>query len=67
MDQFTVPSREGSLFPPAQSREHASFVWESLRDRFTQLYSVENKALAEVMRTLQIEHGFVATYAYFCL
>jgi hypothetical protein len=61
LEEFAVPPRKG--FAP-QTREHSSFVWEGLRDRFTQLYSVQNKSLGEVMDLMETEHSFVATYAY---
>jgi hypothetical protein len=61
LEEFAVPPKKG--FAP-QTREHSSFVWEGLRDRFTQLYSVQNKSLGEVMDLMETEHSFVATYAY---
>jgi hypothetical protein len=61
LEEFAVPPRKG--FVP-QTREHSSFVWEGFRDQITQLYSVENKSLDEVMTLVEREHGFVATYAY---
>lgn len=57
-EEFAVPPRQG--FAP-QTREHSSFVWESLRDQITQLYSVQNKSLGEVMGLMEMEHSFVAT------
>jgi hypothetical protein len=65
MDHFPAPPRKGSNFAPSQSREHASSVWEGLRDRITQLYSIQNKPLGEVMSTMEMEYNFVATYVYF--
>ena len=61
LEEFAVPPRKG--FAP-QTREHSSFVWEGLRDQITQLYSVQNKSLGEVMGLMEMEHSFVATYAY---
>jgi hypothetical protein len=61
MEQFTVPARKG--LAPAQTREHSSTVWENHRDRITQLYSVQNKSLEEVMNVMEIKYGFIATYA----
>lgn len=67
MEQISIPSQkrrhQGGF--ASQSREHASVVWEGLRDRITQLYSVQDKSLAEVMRVMEVENKFVATYAYF--
>jgi hypothetical protein len=60
-EEFAVPPRKG--FAP-QTREHSSSIWESLRDQITQLYSVQNKSLGEVMGLMEMEHSFVATYAY---
>ncbi|KAH7317559.1 hypothetical protein BKA65DRAFT_514723 [Rhexocercosporidium sp. MPI-PUGE-AT-0058] len=58
MERFAVPPMK--VIEP-QSREHASSVWQDLRDRITQLYSVQNKSLVEVMGVMATEHGFVAT------
>ena len=59
MEPFGSPSRS---FTP-QTREHSSAVWEALRDKITQLHSVQGKPLGEVMSIIEEEHGFVARHA----
>ena len=39
--------------------------WEEQRSRFEQLYSTEDRPLGEVMKMMEKEYGFRATYARF--
>lgn len=63
MEHFAVPPLMNAFAP--RRGEHSSSDWEGLRDRITQLYSVQNKSLVELMNVMETEHGFLATYAYF--
>jgi hypothetical protein len=49
------------LRPTEGAREHSVAEWESQRERFIQLYVVEDKTLAEVRKSMQSLYGFSAT------
>lgn len=61
MEQWAVPARKAAA--STQGRENAPSIWENIRDRFTQLYSVEDKSLEEVMRVIEADYGLVARYS----
>jgi len=58
MDPETPAIAHPELSP---SREHTADEWESYRERFTQLYMVEDKALPDVRRVMESRHDFHAT------
>ena len=59
MEKFVIPSVGQDV---VSNREHSAQTWENHRERFTQLYSVENRSLGEVITVMQNEYGFTATY-----
>ncbi|KAE8447259.1 hypothetical protein EG329_010953 [Mollisiaceae sp. DMI_Dod_QoI] len=46
---------------PHSGHEHSAQVWEQHRERITQLYSVEDRSLDEVIALMQNQYGFTAT------
>lgn len=49
------------LRPTDGAREYSAAEWASQRERFTQLYIVEDKTLAEARKSMQSLYGFSAT------
>lgn len=55
-------SREPSVIATEPPKYPNHEDWESIRPVFTKLYSSENRSLKEAKRTLERDHGFIATY-----
>jgi hypothetical protein len=58
MEKFAIPSVVRDVVSDC---EHSAQIWESHRERITQLYWEENRSLDEAMTVMQNVYGFKAT------